>query len=141
MGTSECYVYLMQRGAGGPVKIGLSVRPEKRNAQLQTATAEHLRIVATVLGGSDMERELHARFASSRLNGEWFHPTAAIFAWFGERVATACAAAAPAPPPAPPAWTPQAMHGRIAGIQARAATQAATVADVRRARAALRGPR
>jgi hypothetical protein len=55
---------------GRSVKIGKSGNASKRQATLQTACADPLRILLLLDG--DHERELHERFASSRKRGEWF---------------------------------------------------------------------
>jgi hypothetical protein len=67
-------VYVIQAGYCGPVKIGTtsSSRLLKRLAQLQTANADRLHVLRTYVGGVGLERELHRRFAASRLAGEWF---------------------------------------------------------------------
>jgi len=52
------------------VKIGKSANPKKRLATFQTASAASLHLI-TVIDG-DVERELHTRFASTRVRGEWF---------------------------------------------------------------------
>lgn len=69
------FVYFIQRGEAGPIKIGQSKNPKARLASLQTASDQPLRFVAIATGDKQSERELHAKFASARLTGEWFSPT------------------------------------------------------------------
>jgi len=70
------YIYFIQMGPGGPIKIGQSVYPPKRLAALQTGSPQVLRILATVRVGqnSNLENELHQKFAHLRMAGEWFSP-------------------------------------------------------------------
>jgi hypothetical protein len=67
-------VYAIQAGMDGPVKIGVSVAPLSRMAQMQTGMPETLRILAFIPGTRDDERNLHVRLAKHRIRGEWFHP-------------------------------------------------------------------
>lgn len=68
-------VYLIQRGTDGPIKIG-RVRHignfVRRLAEIQSGCAEELQVLALLELG--LEHELHLRFASHRLLGEWFEP-------------------------------------------------------------------
>lgn len=70
------YVYFLQALIGGPVKIGKAADPTARLEYFQRAYPYHLQILGVIAGGADhLERELHRRFAASRLLGEWFEPT------------------------------------------------------------------
>jgi hypothetical protein len=84
-------VYFIQAEDGGPIKIGVATDVDKRLAGLQTSHHRTL-VVRRVLEGSvELERELHERFASARLVGEWFRPIKRV-AKFGH-----CIPGAPAP--------------------------------------------
>lgn len=50
-----------------------TVNPKKRLSGLQTSNVEPLKIVATIKGTVEKERQLHKRFAEYRLSGEWFY--------------------------------------------------------------------
>lgn len=77
-------VYLIGVDPGGLVKIGVSVNPHARLAQIQLMSPVRLEVLATIpCGGYDMETRLHQRFAKDRSHGEWFHPSADLFAEFG----------------------------------------------------------
>jgi Meiotically up-regulated gene 113/Putative antitoxin of bacterial toxin-antitoxin system, YdaS/YdaT len=65
-------VYLVQFGDDGPVKIGHGKNPRRRLLNLQAGCPVHLRLLGTRPGGEAEERELHKRFQSSRIRGEWF---------------------------------------------------------------------
>lgn len=67
------FVYFIQT-SGGPVKIGRSIRPEVRLAEIQLMSPVPLHLAAAIPGGADKETELHRRFAYCRLHGEWFDP-------------------------------------------------------------------
>lgn len=71
------YVYFIQKGYGS-VKIGVADDPERRLRELQTGNHGALHLIAKLpcpsrAAAFAMERELHERFQSDRLNGEWFH--------------------------------------------------------------------
>lgn len=71
-------IYFVQRGDDGPVKIGFTNDIRKRLRGLQTGHDARL-FLRRAFDGSEMdERKLHARFAGSRLQGEWFAPTTDI---------------------------------------------------------------
>lgn len=57
-----------------PIKIGRSTVPGlvPRLISLQTALPYPLQLLATLHGGVDREKRLHARFAELHLTGEWF---------------------------------------------------------------------
>jgi hypothetical protein len=69
------YVYFIQQGVSGPVKIGRSYNPTARMAQLQTAHADRLRMLYFERGGRDEECRLHAKFSECHISGEWFELT------------------------------------------------------------------
>ena len=57
-------------------KIGFTkAHPEKRLANLQTGSPGELVLCVMHPGTPDTERQLHERFASSRIRGEWFELT------------------------------------------------------------------
>ena len=64
-------VYFLE-GPGGAIKIGYARDLTKRLASLQTGSPVRLRVLATVQGGSRLEREYHREFAGYALHGEWF---------------------------------------------------------------------
>lgn len=78
------YVYFIQHGDWGPVKIGMAVDPEKRCCDLQTGNPEKLHVRVAVPGDRALEGELHRRFKEWHLHGEWFgggEQSAAIIAF------------------------------------------------------------
>jgi hypothetical protein len=66
------FVYFVERGCGGPIKIGWSQDVDRRLAELQTANAEILRVLGKVPGRMRDESKMHERFAYLRLEAEWF---------------------------------------------------------------------
>ncbi len=71
------------------VKIGHTANLGQRMSALQTGSPETLRLLAICLGGKDVEAAYHKRFATSRLQGEWFRITPALLdhvATFGPAV-------------------------------------------------------
>lgn len=66
------YVYFLQAGEGGPIKIGVATNPMTRARELQTGNHEQLTLLAWSPGDQANEHALHQRFAHIRLRGEWF---------------------------------------------------------------------
>lgn len=72
------HVYFIQAGDRGPIKIGWSCEISRRLAELQTANAARLVLLGYVPGTLATERAWHLRFASDRLEAEWFRPSPAL---------------------------------------------------------------
>ena len=68
------WVYFIQAGDAGAIKIGISRDVERRRGELQRMEREPLHVRATIEGTVRDERDLHARFAAHRIHGEWFTP-------------------------------------------------------------------
>lgn len=67
-------IYLVQAEAGGPIKIGTAVDPERRLDALRGSCPIPLRMLRVLEGDITEELWLHKRFAEHRLHGEWFEP-------------------------------------------------------------------
>jgi hypothetical protein len=67
-------------GDHGPIKIGYSVSPTDRLKCIQAHSPIVVRILATTMGGQELEAAYHYRFARSRLHGEWFERAPSILA-------------------------------------------------------------
>jgi hypothetical protein len=65
------WVYFVSDGIGH-VKIGFANNPWYRLVELQCGNALPLTLLATIKGGCDLEKALHARFAEHHVRGEWF---------------------------------------------------------------------
>lgn len=76
--TVSSFVYFIRSGDSGPIKIGVSIDPEKRKSELQTSHAHDLHTLLVIPGTRDTETFLHRRFAEFRLRGEWFTPDASL---------------------------------------------------------------
>lgn len=72
------FVYFMQQGDDGPVKIGVTKDPRARHKTLQAATPHVLHVRALIWRHPDTEKLLHRIYAEHHLRGEWFHPAPAI---------------------------------------------------------------
>lgn len=66
------FVYFIQSGASGPIKIGLSKAPTQRVSKLQTGNPRELILRHVIPGDRSVEDELHDRFKAARIRGEWF---------------------------------------------------------------------
>lgn len=68
------FVYFIQSGANGPIKIGLARDPAERLDNLQVGNPETLSLVATLEGSFAVESFLHALFRRHLIRGEWYRP-------------------------------------------------------------------
>jgi Meiotically Up-regulated Gene 113 (MUG113) protein len=66
------FVYFIQSGTTGPVKIGTSKSPARRTGELQTGNPRELILRHVIPGDRDVEEQLHDRFKAARIRGEWF---------------------------------------------------------------------
>ena len=74
------YVYAITDGEY--IKIGYSVNPKKRVAELQTGNARLLSLLGTIEGTEDDERAMHAKYAHLNVLQEWFLPSHNLIAEF-----------------------------------------------------------
>jgi hypothetical protein len=77
MGNSPqfCYIYLIgPEGGRGPLKVGISTRPEHRAKQLQTAYPRPVAVYGSWPHADPraVEAETHRLLAPWHINGEWF---------------------------------------------------------------------
>lgn len=69
---NRAYVYFIESGPGGPVKIGYTNDVAARMADLQGGNPVPLRLLAAVHGTQRTERFLHTVYLQGNLRGEWF---------------------------------------------------------------------
>jgi hypothetical protein len=73
------YVYFIESGFGGLIKIGYAQDPESRMVRLQTGNPEELHLLAVIQAPSWTERELHDKFKAENITGEWFAPSVRLW--------------------------------------------------------------
>jgi Meiotically up-regulated gene 113 len=66
------FIYFIQSGEHGPIKIGYSNKPARRVPELQTGNPDELLLRHIIPGDLMVERKLHERFEPARIRGEWF---------------------------------------------------------------------
>ena len=66
------YVYFVRNSDNDVIKIGFASNLGARIASLQTGNPELLVLVMSLLGSREEEKQIHERFSSKRLRGEWF---------------------------------------------------------------------
>jgi hypothetical protein len=79
-GRSERWVYFIQAGEAGPIKIGSAGEPEEALRKHQTSNAEELVLLGFCAGGFSREFALHAELVEHRQRGEWYRPTPEVLA-------------------------------------------------------------
>lgn len=70
----RAFLYFIQAGEEGPIKIGIAANVTKRLDMLQTGNPEKLRIVGLLECHDSLEKVLHGRFRDGHIRGEWFDP-------------------------------------------------------------------
>lgn len=65
------WVYIIS-DSKGTYKIGIANDPLRRLTQLQTGHPSKLSILLLLKGSTQLEKELHQRFSTKRIQGEWF---------------------------------------------------------------------
>lgn len=72
------FVYFIQAGGRGPIKIGLSDNPRDRLSSLQVAHYVRLTLRAIYPGTHDDERAAHQEASAEHILGEWHRPVGAV---------------------------------------------------------------
>ena len=75
---ADTWIYFVQAGSGGPIKIGKTANFFDRFTTLQVGNHESLVVLRLVRGARTEERSFHTRFAAQRIRGEWFRPEPAL---------------------------------------------------------------
>jgi hypothetical protein len=79
--VGESFVYFIQAGEDGAIKIGVtSDDPERRRNQLQVGNPAVLKLLGAIKGDHARERQLHRDLSEWRLEGEWFKPDPTVIA-------------------------------------------------------------
>lgn len=65
------FIYLIKNNRNGLYKIGRSKTPSIRESTLQSEEPD-ISMILSFAGTSQLEKELHKRFADKRVRGEWF---------------------------------------------------------------------
>ena len=84
----EGFVYFVQSGGDGPIKIGWTQDLDRRIGELQTANAHPLRLIGYLPGSMRDEGAMHARFGHLRMEAEWFRNSPEIHAFLRLAVKT-----------------------------------------------------
>ena len=76
LNDSPACVYFIEAPAVSMIKIGHSISPLKRLAEIATISPVPLQLLASIEGRASIEIGLHRAFADVRSHGEWFrdHP-------------------------------------------------------------------
>jgi len=78
MNENQVVYFIQQENTEGLIKIGFTSKSvEKRLKSLKTATPYNLKVLKTIDGGEDKEKQMHERFKKHRVNpkSEWFYPS------------------------------------------------------------------
>jgi T5orf172 domain len=68
----DCFVYVLRPEGHTAIKVGKAINVHQRIGDLQTGHPRRLELRAVLVGGFDLERELHYELWSHREQGEWF---------------------------------------------------------------------
>ncbi len=78
---TRAWIYFIQQGDDGPIKIGTAVDPVARLRLLQTGNPERLTLRGKVEAWPGGEGALHRHFKAARMSGEWFRPGPELVAY------------------------------------------------------------
>jgi hypothetical protein len=78
------YVYFVQLGNSGDIKIGFSTNIKKRMHTLQTSTPENIQLLGFIAGELPTEKMIHEKFRMLRKKGEWFQCHSSIIEFLNE---------------------------------------------------------
>lgn len=79
------YVYFIQAGHGGPIKIGFSsTSVERRIIGNQVGCPQKIELLGVIEGDVSLEARFHKAFRSCALRGEWFNPHPHIMAFIAK---------------------------------------------------------
>lgn len=70
--NQERFIYFMQNGEKGPIKIGLTFDVQRRLAQARTFNYQPITLLGHIPGDQRLETALLKRFSPYHLLGEWF---------------------------------------------------------------------
>ena len=76
--ASSRFVYFVQSGEGGPVKVGIATCLKKRISMLQVGNPQPLRfllafeVTSSEVTANDIEAMFHRELRPVRIRGEWF---------------------------------------------------------------------
>jgi len=79
------FVYFIEGVGTDKIKIGRTIDPARRLCDLQIGSPVGLKLLHAEPGGEEAERVLHAKFATTRANGEWFSATIELVEYIEER--------------------------------------------------------
>ena len=77
---SSRFIYFIESGWGGCIKIGCAFNPQARLDTLQCGNPDELHLLAVFPGDLREESALHQRFRLDCVTGEWFAPSPALWA-------------------------------------------------------------
>lgn len=76
MGEAFGFIYFIQQGDDGPIKVGYTKKSVKtRLGLLQVGNPDELFVIKIIDGTVEDEARIHSIFYESRIRGEWFTPT------------------------------------------------------------------
>ncbi len=80
-------IYFAQADGIGHIKIGFTDGEDAlgRIDTLQTGSPVPIRLLGTIPGSMEDEKNLHRRFAGARVHGEWFQPIAELLGLIGAK--------------------------------------------------------
>lgn len=78
---SHTFIYFIQAGDHGPIKIGFARDIQNRRTALQSSCHEQLHIRAWINAPQCNERTIHCHFQPEHVRGEWFRPSPRLLAY------------------------------------------------------------
>lgn len=72
----KSFVYFIQLGINGPIKIGYTENLVKRLTSIQSNTPFcKINVISSIAGNKEVEKYFHEKYKEYKLQGEWFVPS------------------------------------------------------------------
>jgi DNA-binding Xre family transcriptional regulator len=78
--SDPCFVYFVQAGESGNIKIGISRNVSQRLTKMRTDAPVELQLLGVIVGDQKTERAFHSELLAHRANREWFRPSPEVLA-------------------------------------------------------------
>lgn len=66
------FIYFIQSGKDGPIKIGTTNNVESRLGDIRVLNPQKIKLLKSIKGTQKYEKEIHRKFKNDRIKGEWF---------------------------------------------------------------------
>jgi len=77
-------IYFIRESDNGPIKVGVTKRPETRLKSLQTGNPRPLKLISILPGYAAKEKKIKSDLKVHSINGEWFNPAPHVLEYIAD---------------------------------------------------------